>query len=73
VGDHYEEHYRKLSYTTLSRHEADAALSSVMTCYRLLSPAAPVAFNLQDRRWHVSNSTGGRLVAEVGPGAYGVG
>jgi hypothetical protein len=67
---------------TRSRAEADAALSSLVTYYRLLQPAAPAAFDVQEaarleldwwqaRREKVGPTDYGRTVAEVAALTYG--
>jgi hypothetical protein len=67
---------------TRSRAEADAALPPLVTYYRLLQPAAPVAFDVsetarleldwwQARREKVGPKDYGRTVAEVAALTYG--
>jgi hypothetical protein len=67
---------------TRSRGEADAALPSLVTYYRLLLPAAPAAFDVQEaarleldwwqaRREKVGPKDYGRTVAEVAALTYG--
>jgi hypothetical protein len=67
---------------TRSRAEADAALPSLVTYYRLLQPAAPVAFDAseaarleldwwQARREKIGPKDYGRTVAEVAALTYG--
>jgi hypothetical protein len=67
---------------TRSRAEADAALPSLVTYYRLLQPAAPVAFDVseaarleldwwQARREKVGPRDYGKTVAEVAALTYG--
>jgi hypothetical protein len=67
---------------TRSRREADAALPSLVTYYRLLLPAAPAAFDVQEtarleldwwqaRREKVGPKDYGRTVAEVAALTYG--
>jgi hypothetical protein len=67
---------------TRSRAEADAALPQLVTYYRLLQPAAPVAFDVnetarleldwwQARREKVGPKDYGRTVAEVAALTYG--
>jgi hypothetical protein len=67
---------------TRSRAAADAALPSLVTYYRLLQPAAPVAFDVgeaarleldwwQARRERIGPKDYGRTVAEVAARTYG--
>jgi hypothetical protein len=72
----------KIFQPTRSRAEADAALPPLVTYYRLLQPAAPVAFNVnetarleldwwQARRERIVPKDYGRTVAEVAALTYG--
>ncbi len=56
---------------TRSRHEADAALPSLVKYYRLLLPAAPVAFDVGEAARLELDWWQARREA-VGPRAYGV-